>query len=328
MNKTEQFNSGVEEIFSNWSKDPCLTKPCKDTCPVGFTCIRAMPPRSGEFRLDFFNCNIKCPFCWTIDKPQSWNSNQILARVVCKFDTFRKADLGVTINYLRVTGGEPLMTPERVAFLLEVFGLIDSDLKNNPSRYDGIWEERRAPLNIAGRRNIKIQTNGLTLASLVEQILSGITKTKKLAFTFEISLKGTSPAEFEILSGGRPADHYEGQLQALRSLISYEKQGFPIFVRGIIGIFHSDQHDLTFPSGERMMQKPSADFIQVANMLWALPRKQERFYVEPLRFTDHMPKAQNHCKEKGILGISQLGKNIKAGKKIQVSKTYLANLLK
>ena len=59
-----------------------------------------------------------------------------------------------------------------------------------------------------------------------------------------------------------------------------------------------------------------------------MPRHQERFYVEPLRFTDQMREREKHCRDMGIIAPPFLGKGIKCGRKIQIKKTYLWDLIK
>lgn len=325
MSNKQSYNSGVEEIFSNFSKDPCLKENCKSTCPIGFTSIRAVSPRSGEFRIDFSGCNFRCPFCWTVDKPKLWSAEEIYKKVQCKFDHFNTSGLDIEISYLRLTGGEPLLTENRINHLIEIFDLIDRDITQS-KRYQ-IWKIRKAPSNIAGRRNVKIQTNGSNVTKLIDGFISKLTKYNNLAFTFEVSLKGIRPEEFTILSGCSSKKLFFDQIRALSELVRYEKLGLPFFVRGIIGIFHSAQHDLVFPDNIRMFLEPSPEFIEIAKTLLHMPRKQERFYVEPLRFTEQMSSAKIKCQELGIISQTNRGRSIKPGKKLSLMATYLKNLL-
>ena len=327
MNNKQQYNSGVKEIFSNFPKDPCLCETCKDTCPIGFTCIRAVPPRSGEFRLDFYGCNLRCPFCWTINKPLWWSPDEIYERIKCRFNKYYNSGLGVAITYLRITGGEPILNRERINHLLDLFNLIDNAIKQD--KVYEIWKTRKSPQNLRGRKNIKIQTNGIMIPRLCEYFIKELKNFNNISFTFEVSLKGTNPDEFSVLSGGLNKEKFFEQIKAVKELIEYEKQCYPIFIRGILGIFHSEQYDLVFPqNGERMMQKPCEEFIEIIKTLMNMPRNQERFYVEPLRFTNQMRETEKHCRRIGIIAPSSLERDIKAGKKIPIKKTYLWRLIK
>ena len=325
MSNKQQYNSGVREIFSNFSRDPCLNKSCVNVCPVGFTCMRAAPPRFGELRLDFFGCNLKCPFCWTINKPLLWSPDEVHEYIRCRFDKYYNSGLGITITYLRITGGEPILSEERINHLLDLFSLIDSDIKRD--KVYSIWKARRLPQNIRGRKNIKIQTNGLMIPSFHKEFIGELKNFENISFTFEVSLKGTNPCEFAILTGGLSGEKFFEQVRAIEELIEYEKQGYPLFVRGILGIFHSEQYDLIFPRNGKMMLNPSKEFINIVNALMHMPRPQERFYVEPLRFTEQMSRKEEHCRKIGIITSPSLGKGIKAGKKIPMKNTYLWKLL-
>lgn len=325
MNNRQLYYSGVKLIFSNFSKDPCLKKICNDLCPVGFTCIRVVPPRSGEFRLDLFDCNLNCPFCWTVGVSHLWKPEEIYEYICCRFKEFYTANLDVSINYLRITGGEPILNKKRVNHLLHVFKLIDGNVLNN--KYYGIWKPRKSPKNLVGRRNIKIQTNGIKLPVVLKKITDDLACLQNICLTFEISLKGTNPKEFAILSGGTNGDMFFEQIQALNELIILEEQGCPIFVRGILGIFHSEQYDLVFPNqGMKMMLNPDPEFINVVRKLRTMSRAQERIYVEPLRFTEQMSTAVKKCKDIGILAKSEAGQSIKPGKKMPLSATYLNHI--
>ena len=163
---------------------------------------------------------------------------------------------------------------------------------------------------------------------LTMPLLDTLFKLKNISVTFEISLKGTNPEEFQILSGGLSSREYLSQIEALTRLIDYEKRQYPIFVRGILGIFHSQQYDLIFSDSQgRMMINPSPEFTNIVRELSIMPRPQERFYIEPLRFTNQMKGCETDCKNEGILTETQLGRNIVPGKKIPIAKSYLSNLL-
>ncbi|MGA3191411.1 MAG: hypothetical protein ABSD73_02730 [Candidatus Bathyarchaeia archaeon] len=326
MEIKEPYNTGVEEVFSNFSKDPCLGKHCVIECPVGFTCIRAVPPRSGEFRLDLSLCNLKCPFCWTINKPHPWYYGEIFEHVKCRFDKFCRSNLNVSIGYLRITGGEPILTEGRARHLLSLFQLIDDDLKRED--FYAIWKTRKSPENLEGRKNIKIQTNGITISKIVDLFVDKLISFKNISLTFEVSLKGTNPYEFQILSGGFPSERFFEQIKAIDRLLDCEDQGFPVFVRGILGIFHSAQYDLVFEeNGKRMMLDPCREFKKIVSRLQSMPRCRERVYVEPLRFTAQMKEAEETCRNLRIVADSRVGRYIKPGKKIRLKDTYLEKML-
>ena len=121
---------------------------------------------------------------------------------------------------------------------------------------------------------------------------------------------------------------YFAQIEAITKLLEYEKRQYPIFVRGILGIFHSQQYDLIFPDGKgKMMMNISPEFTNIVRELSIMPRPQERFYIEPLRFTNQMKFTETDCKNKHILTESHLGRHIVPGKKISIAKSYLSNLL-
>ena len=99
-------------------------------------------------------------------------------------------------------------------------------------------------------------------------------------------------------------------------------------MRGILGVVHSAQYDLVFPnSDERIMLNPNAEFVETVNELGAMPRPQERVYIEPVWFTSQVRETEGNCRKIGIIARSELGKNIRAGKKIPITKTYLWEMM-
>ncbi|MFC2041925.1 hypothetical protein ACFLTV_00265 [Chloroflexota bacterium] len=231
------------------------------------------------------------------------------------------------IGYLRVTGGEPILNEKRLYHLLELFRLINENISQD--ELHDMWKPRNSPRNLLGRRNIKIQTNGVILSKLLSSCMRDVNNLRNICLTIEVSLKGTNPIEFGVLSGGMPVELFHEQLRVIEQLITSEKDGYPIFVRAIIGIFHSEQYDLVTPnSRERMMLNPSSEFRRIIEVIGNMPRPQERLYVEPLRFTDQMVGAEILCKSLGIITTSEIGNKISPGKKIHLRKTYLNRLVK
>jgi uncharacterized Fe-S cluster-containing radical SAM superfamily protein len=325
MNLAQPYNTGVMEIFSNFGKDPCLDKDCRYMCPVGFTCMRAQPPRSGELRLDLSGCNLMCPFCWTINKPHFWTPVDICDHITCRLDNYYRSNIHMSIVYIRVTGGEPILNRKRIYHLMELLRLLDENVSKTPSYSQ--WKQRKSPKNIWGRRNIKIQTNGLELPDVLDLIITDLKEIQNICITFEVSLKGTNPDEFSILSGRRKG--FSKQILALEQLIEYEKKGYPIFARAILGILHSQQYDLVFPTNKkRMMLNLGKDFVDILKQLMTMPDQQHRVYVEPLRFTEQMEKAETKCNKIGILAEPKLGFRLEPGKKIKLTKTYLAEIIR
>ena len=325
MNLGQPYNQGVAEIFSNFAGDPCLSKACRSVCPVGFTCMRARPPRSGELRLDLSGCNLACPFCWTIDRPSWRTPTEICDHITCRLEQYHKSDVDMGIVYMRVTGGEPILNRRRMSHLMEIVRILD-DRVAKVSSYSQ-WKQRRSPSNVWGRRNIKIQTNGTKLPDVLDSMVALLREVQNICLTFEVSLKGTNAEEFSVLSGRETG--FKDQISALERLIECEKQGYPIFARAIVGILHSEQYDLVSPSnGQKMMLNPSGDFRRIVEELATMPLPQQRVYVEPLRFTDQMKDAELRCRSLGILAPSEIGKCISPGKKLALSRTYLRELVR
>ncbi len=146
-----------------------------------------------EIALRFANCILKCGACFAAS--YSWtdrfeNNRRVIRAVSIEklIDDFEKIPAATgPYNWLRILGGEPLLNDEYIDY---VFDFIIEASKVNSNKF---------------RNGVIIQTNGIHIGKGNIDVLNK--KIKKLykinpnvLVIIEISIKGTNPFEFELLT--------------------------------------------------------------------------------------------------------------------------------
>lgn len=167
--------------------------------------------------VSFYGCNFKCPFCFAQKYSYSGygleiDSNHKIALTTEEFANYLIEFIKVNRNicYIQLTGGEPIKS------LKELTETTEALLKANEFLKRG---------NILIR--VMYQTNGYFLGSL-KAIPSKLLELKNLtniAVVFEISLKGTNPREFVLLTGTKNEEGFYNQIRAYWLL----KEAFKIY---------------------------------------------------------------------------------------------------
>ena len=211
---------------------------------------------NGAGIISFFGCNLRCPFCFAqkysypdtnlkvdLDKKRrmSLDGSQFEMEITEFLDVYPD------ICYLQLTGGEPIKT--------------HSDLN----------EIVNTLLNLDHRRLRAIfQTNGLLLGrtpNMTIEIISALRDLEHSHVLFELSLKGTNPLEFQVLSGSGVEEWYHYQCEAYRALrnLCDEYDHLNLVVRLGTG-HHHKSITLVYPdSGEPMFLKRnwSLEFMDI-----------------------------------------------------------------
>lgn len=148
-----------------------------------------------EISLRFAGCNLKCGLCFASGyswpdkylKQKTVTSEKNVDDVVEDFKAIPYPSGHSHYNWLRVLGGEPLLSDKYVDFLFEVLikiSEIDSQKFNN---------------------GIVIQTNGIYIGkgntSQIKKYIEELYKTNSsVKVAIETSIKGTNPEEFKLLT--------------------------------------------------------------------------------------------------------------------------------
>ena len=167
---------------------------CKEDC--GEVLRRYYRFRGGRWyggiaTADCVGCNLRCKFCW------SWGRGSFTVRsgdFYTSYDVFRRIRNIASrrgYRFVRVSGGEPTLCRKHLIKLLNYF---------SNTRYIFILE-----------------TNGI-LIGYYDDYAKQLSKYRNLVV--RVSLKGTSPDEFEYLTGAQ-SKFFEYQLEAIRKLIEY-----------------------------------------------------------------------------------------------------------
>jgi len=148
-----------------------------------------------EISLRFAGCNLRCGLCFA--SGYSWSDKYLKKRTVTNektvddvvedFKAIPYPSGHRCYNWLRVLGGEPLLSDKYINFLFEVLikiSEIDSEKFNN---------------------GIIIQTNGIYVGkgntSQIKKYLEELYKTdSSVKVAIETSIKGTNPEEFKLLT--------------------------------------------------------------------------------------------------------------------------------
>lgn len=181
---------------------------------------------------DMENCQLKCPFCFTLGQKSSVDSLSDLSNV----------DIS-KIKTIRFTGGEPLNHQEQIDGIVRELKLIEA---KNPQNLDLVI----------------VQTNAISVSDLnVTELFD-----TQLPILFEVSIKGTNITEFEhLLFEGRidtrSAQHFMNkQLEGYEIISNACRSRNNISVLARLGIFHSSVTKPTFkfidPTTNKLMFNP------------------------------------------------------------------------
>lgn len=199
---------------------------------------------------DMQNCQLKCPFCFTIQQKPSLEALSSL--------TQRSLE---NIKIIRFTGGEPLLHQEQI---------------------DGmIYElQKIAKHQLINLELIVIQTNAI---SAKNNNIDGLLQFE-LPIIFEVSLKGTNIREYQYLTGeyalnkSQAGSIFKKQIEGYNIISSKCGVSNHIAVLMRLGIFHSSVNRPTFKfifsDTKELMFNPndwSPEFAQVAldqKMIW------------------------------------------------------------
>lgn len=169
-----------------------------------------------EIRWDLSGCNLRCLFCWspasrpseTHDAAVSLSPNDIAVRTLRNLSAPSR-------TFIRFTGGEPTLQWSDIASALAML-------------------RESAP----GRRPpVLFQTNGIEIGR-GNIALEELAADPNQLYLFEVSLKGTNPEEFALLTGKEPA-LYQLQLAGYRRLKDFAVQNPNVAVVAVLGVYHS-----------------------------------------------------------------------------------------
>jgi pyruvate-formate lyase-activating enzyme len=163
-----------------------------------------------ELVLRYCNCQLKCVYCFAIS--YAWQSNWINERV----KTIKQAFSLKNFDWIRISGGEPLLNKKHTRELIETFLLLDRSVDE--------------PLRVI------IQTNGFALSKKeIQTELKRILSIENLQILIELSLKGTNSREFSLLTQ-RKGDLYSRQIKGYEFLQEItSKNGISVRARMGIG---------------------------------------------------------------------------------------------
>lgn len=179
--------------------------------------------QSGYFELkvafgDLGNCQLKCPFCFTLDQQPCTDLFSTLNNRVHQ-----------NIKIVRFTGGEPFLRQDQISGMLVQLEKIQ---ENKPEHLD----------------LIVIQTNAI---SIREELISPFLEIN-LPILFEVSFKGTNPREFSYLCFENPIDEkaaksiMEKQIYGYLTISDCSRSTGNISIIARLGIFHSSVNQPTF----------------------------------------------------------------------------------
>lgn len=354
-----EYCVGIRELFSlNWGADPCVDDEnvcCTNlslsskTCPVGVDFFR-FP--SGELRLDFALCNLRCVACWAKQCPHdehfncyqlgfgsklSFSSEEIVERMVCrakKVNEYLEADKSFQI---RVTGGEPFLSVERWNHIAEMLSFLDEKLDPRASDYEESLDKRLhdyGSRNDVKRKRVVIQTNGTLLGRTIsiEDVRDVVRGLKHLNVVIHNSIKGSNPDEFRLLTRSNKA-LFSHQVALINELLTACESTVNLDFQIVLGFFHSENHILWNPLEEKnMLTMPDQLLLREVKRNW------ERTYVEPLDFRSRMVENAHtidRCLNEGIIkkreqvtrsSIVELEPLPHPGRKVKIKETFWRKL--
>ena len=354
-----EYCVGIPELFSlNWNKDPCIegnmiscvsSDLAAKPCPVGVDFFR-FP--SGELRLDFAYCNLRCVPCWAKQCPheehfncyqsgygskESFAPEEIVDRMICRAQKLNEYVEAKKSFQIRITGGEPLFSRERWNHIVEMLNILDRRLNSKQPYYSKSLDDRLHDYGQRGRpkrKRVVIQTNGISLGKIISfsDLTDTVKSLERLSILVHHSMKGSKPIEFHVLTEGN-AKLFNHQVALISELVSVSKSIDNFDFQIVFGFFHSDEFILWNPQeDEPMLTEPDSSFLKEVKRNW------QRTYVEPLDFRLRMIQSARtigRCSDKGILKertqvpksiISQLDPLPRAGKKTRIYETFWRKL--
>jgi len=352
---SSEYCVGIPELFSlNWKKDPCISGKiisCKNEhfaskgCPVGIDFFR-FP--TGEFRLDFAYCNLRCSPCWAKQCPhedhfncyrngygykESFSAEEILERMVCRSVKTNEYVEKKRTFQIRVTGGEPLLSRERWNHLVDVLNSLDRRLDPKQPDYRGPLDNRLRDYGRhkqQKRKRVVIQSNGISLGDTipVDDFTDVMKNLRNLAILFHLSVKGSNADEFGLLTKG-DEKLFARQIGLISSLNETRRLAGNFDFQIVFGFFHSNEYVLWNPHENKpMLTQPDLSFLDLVKRNWT------RTFVEPLDFRLRMvEKAQTiqRCLKEDIVKTrTDLSENLLSrleplpcsGKKLEINRTF------
>ena len=354
----DEYCVGIPELFSlNWTKDPCIESKaisCSDSefqakpCPVGVDFFR-FP--SGELRLDYSHCNLRCLPCWAKQCPheehfncyqkgygenETYEPEEIVNRLVCRAQKLNEyVDARKTFQ-IRITGGEPFPSLKRWTHISQLLQILDRKVNPKQHDYNKHLDDRLhdyGPRGHSKRKRVVIQTNGLQLGETIQisDLINMTKKLEKISILLHLSVKGSKPVEFNLITqaNGEGFNHQVGLISELvETSESLDNFDFQI----VFGFFHSDKFILwNQQEDEPMLTNPDSTLLAEVMRNW------ERTYVEPLDFRLRMIKNAGtiaKCFNTGIVKerkqisnriISELEPLPLSGKKTRIYNTFWKN---
>lgn len=224
-------------------------------------------PEYFELRWDVVGCMLRCEFCWS---PASRCED--MYETIVEYDHKRvynetiKSVLFPNKTFIRFTGGEPTLYWDE---LVDAFGMLANDKKMS-----GV--------------PILIQTNGVLIGKGdVDLNVLASEPTKNLRFFFELSLKGTNPNEFEILTT-KDRSLYYLQLTAYDNFKVAEENNPNLSFVTVLGIYHSaikshnSKYAFVYPSDGTIMFDGHKPWDSKFKEIWSDSKKK---WVESLRMS-------------------------------------------
>ena len=354
----DEYCVGIPELFSlNWNKDPCIEKKviscsvsdlATKPCPVGVDFFR-FP--SGELRLDYAHCNLKCIPCWakqcpheehfncyqsSYGKKENFGPEEIVNTLVCRAKKLNEYVEAKKTFQIRITGGEPFLSRQRWDHLNQLLKILDRKVNPKQPDYNKHLDDRLHDYGKRGqpkRKRVVIQTNGIQLGETIPfSDLANLTKNlEKISLLIHLSMKGSKPIEFNLITKAN-AEMFTNQVDSIRELFDISESNDNFDFQIVFGFFHSDKFILWNPQeDEPMLTNPDSTFLAEVIRNW------KRTYVEPLDFRLRMIENAGtiaKCLNNGIVKErSQISKKIiseleplpLSGKKTRICNTFWKN---
>jgi len=201
-----------------------------------------------ELALRYCNCHFECIFCFAISYawPSRWKSAKPIRKCspIEIAESIKREIALKKYDWVRISGGEPLLTIKRTRELIETLFLLDRSVDS--------------PLRIV------IQTNGFAVSNKkIQTELEKLLATENIQILIELSLKGTNNIEFSLLTQRKP-ELYSNQINGY-DVLKEITSGNHISVRARMGIgSHSKSiifvYPDTFPTKEDKMKPIEAMF--------------------------------------------------------------------
>ncbi len=201
---------------------------------------------------DVVGCNLRCKFCWAHyftwkipRKVRFLNHDEVVSKLVGLANKYH-------INQARLSGGEPTLGFNHLIKVIE--GLISHGI------------------------HVVIETNGI-LIGYNKEYARMLAKFRGDGIEVRVSLKGTSPREFSLLTGAKE-EYWWFQVEALRLLIDY---GLTPGEEVYPAIMLSFSDDISYKKLKRILSSISRDLVKFID---------EEYII----MYDHVRKLLRKCK--------------------------------